>query len=193
MHVKNICLMILLLFAVLLTRSRVHAADNRLFPVNGGESYVYTVKNSLGKTWTMKTYVSGAVAMPIISKAYNIFDVLEGTSSKFKVVRSTTTAVYNYDGFGKEYVEWKNAPVNTIWTYTTAKGWTVEAKIEAIETITVPAGTFTGCLKTHKRCTNCQGTTEWYEWIKPKFMLVKLVDYSDENPPVTTVLKSFTP
>jgi len=113
MHVKNFCLMILLLFALLLTSSRVHAADNRLFPVNGGETYVYTVKNSLGETWQMKTYVSGAVAMPIISTAYNIFDVLEGTSSKFKVLRSTTTAVYNYDGFGKEYVEWKNAPVNT--------------------------------------------------------------------------------
>ena len=57
----------------------------------------------------------------------------------------------------------------------------IESTILAIENVTVPAGTFTGCLKIRHRCTSCSGSADWIEWVKPGFFMVKWVDYWDDN------------
>jgi hypothetical protein len=106
--------------------------------------------------------------------------------------RSTLTKAFVYDGFCEEQLKWQQAPVGTTWSYVEADGDEKESKILAIENVTVPAGTFTGCLKIRHRCTNCPGSGDSIEWVKPVFFMVKWVDYWDDNPPVTSRLIKWT-
>ncbi len=87
---------------------------------------------------------------------------------------------------------WQQAPVGTTWSHVESDGDEIESKILAIEKVTVPAGTFTGCLKIRHRCTNCSGSADWIEWVKPGFFMVKWVDYWDDNAPVTYKLIEWT-
>ena len=68
----------------------------------------------------------------------------------------------------------------------------ITSTIEAIEDVTVPAGTYTGCVKIKHECKACSGAAYWYEWVKPGFMMVKWVDYWTDNAPVTHKLYSTT-
>ena len=95
-----------------------------------------------------------------------------------------------------ETVEWLAAPVGTTWTNFNYEGqFTRKVTIEAVETVTVGAGTFDSCLKFHKQALDSSDPTpEWYEWIKPGFGMVKWVDYwGVENGPIVYELQSFSP
>jgi len=107
-------------------------------------------------------------------------------------IRSNQKEAFEYDGFGVEHLAWQNAPVDTCWSYKHFDGEIIEACIEAKETVTVPAGTFEGCLKIRKTCVNCDD--DYYiEWVKPDFGVVKWIDYWTHKPePVIYELKSWT-
>jgi len=66
----------------------------------------------------------------------------------------------------------------------------------AIETVDVPEGTFTDCIKIHKHgFDTTHPQTDWYEWIKPGFFMVKWFDYwIDETnaAPIVYELKSWS-
>jgi len=62
------------------------------------------------------------------------------TDYDFAFCLSTNTAALFYEG-GLPFIAFKTGPVGTTWIY---EG-DVRATIAAVETVTVPAGTFTGC------------------------------------------------
>ena len=69
----------------------------------------------------------------------------------------------------KEHAVWRLADIGTVWTNNND-----EISITAYETISVPAGTFTGCIKFHKK--EIGTSYEWDEWVKPGFLMVKWID-----------------
>lgn len=183
-----------------LVGSEVYAAQKLLVPLKVGQTFTFAVTNSAADTWEERIVVSGNATM--MKKKYLVIDVMQvGPDGPYDdpemhFFRSTKDSLYVYDGFGVERLGWYNAPVGTTWSYTEFDGDKKEATIEAIETVTVPAGTFEGCLKIHKRCTNCDAENpNWIEWVKPGFMMVKWIDYwvdPEDNPPITYELKSWT-
>jgi hypothetical protein len=116
-----------------------------------------------------------------------------------QLLRSTDSAVYRFDmNTLSESLEFRIAPAGSTWTNYNYEGqWTLKVTVDAIENVTVPAGTFANCYKYHKQALDYSGTerAEWYEWIKPGLGLVKWVDYwmdASENPPVVHELQSST-
>jgi len=93
------------------------------------------------------------------------------TDDQVILIRSTDDSLFALKDFNSEIIAWKKGPVGTTWTY----GDTT-ATIEAIENVTVPAGTYTQCLKI-KKTDKGSSNSPWYEWIKPGFFQVKWVDY----------------
>ncbi len=190
--------LIVLLSMFFLGAPIARAADTRFVPMGIGQTFTYNARNNIGNTWTEKMSVNGfmviGVAIPP-TKAYCEIDTSEGTESSTVSMRSTSTSVYQYAGFGREYVVWQNGGVGTTWSYTDLKGRTIQRTIEAIETVTVPAGTYDGCLRFKNQCTSCaDANAYWYEWVKPGFTMVKWKDYwVEQNGPVVYQLKSWTP
>jgi hypothetical protein len=168
------------------------AADTRFIPVDIGQTFTFNAKDAANHTWVQSIVISGLMVIPP-TKIYYAVDTAGGGRYETTIVRSTSTGLYQYGGSGREYLLWQKTPVGTTWTYTDSEGRTIERKIEAVETVTVPAGTYTECLKIHHRCTNCPGTTDRNEWVKPGFFLVKWIDYGADNAPVVYQLKSWTP
>jgi len=103
-------------------------------------------------------------------------------------IRSTESAVYGINmDCGAEELGFTNAPLGARWTDTSCGG-TMIATNEAIESVTVPAGTFTGCVRVRKQ-DDYPGAAYpvWIEWWKPGFGQVKWIDYNvdpSENPPI---------
>ena len=89
--------------------------------------------------------------------------------------RSTDNAVYILAALGSEYLGWRDDPIGTTWT-----NGTEVRMIETNETVTVPAGTFTGCLKFKNTETSAPPPNTWEEWVKPGFFMVKWVDHSPD-------------
>ena len=191
------CLIIAMVFTLLLLNSEGYAAE-KLIPVHAGQTFSFSVKDGIGNTATQVLYISGTTNIPCLNKTYFSGDVIlkhQGVpldNAEFFNFRSTLTKVFVYDGFCKEHMLWQQAPVGTTWSHVESEGDEIESKILAIENVTVPAGTFTGCLKIRHRCTNCSGSADWIEWVKPGFFMVKWVDYWDDNPPVTYRLTKWT-
>ncbi len=196
LHVTLPLIVLLSMFSLGALSAR--AADTRFVPMDLGQTFTYNAKDNIGNTWQQKMSVSGLMVIGVAippTKAYCELDTSEGTESSTISVRSTSTSVYEYVGFGREYVVWQNGGVGTTWSYTDPKGRTIEMKIEAIETVTVPAGTYDGCLRFKKQCTSCADPNAYeFDWVKPGFMLVQWKDYwVEQNGPVTYKLKSWTP
>ncbi|MFA5352916.1 MAG: hypothetical protein WC291_01690 [Thermodesulfovibrionales bacterium] len=181
------------LLAVFSLTGSSFAADTRFIPITIGQTFEFAVSDNNPSTpdWTENIAVSGLAQIPP-SLLYYTLDQKGQGESRLIGIRSTAADVRQYDGFGKEYIIWKKAAVGTVWSYIENSGQKIQRKIEAIENVTVPAGTFTNCLKIHNKCANCSGVTDWYEWVKPGFMMVKWVDYWADNAPVTHRLKSWT-
>ena len=197
---KLVILLVGFVFLQLIIGSKVYAGRKLFIPLKTGQTFTFAVTDSAGNTWEEKILVSGTAT--IMKKKYFVIDVMEvgpdgpyDDPEKF-FLRSTKDRSYTYDGFGVERLRRYNAPVGTTWSYTEFDGDIKERTIESIETVTVPAGTFEGCLKIHVRCLNCDDENAHYiEWVKPGFMLVKWVDYwvdPEDNPPITYELKSWT-
>lgn len=190
-------------FLSLIVSSQVYAGQKLFIPLKVGQTFTFAVTDSAGNTWEQQILVSGNANISSIKKKFFVIDVMpvgpDGRpydDPEMHFLRSTKDKLYVYDGFGVERLGWQNAPVGTTWSYEDFEGDIRERTIEAIETVTVPAGTFVGCLKIHNRCTNCdEENAHWIEWVKPGFMMVKWIDYwedPEDNPPITYELKSWT-
>jgi len=185
--------------ALLLIGSGAIAAD--FTPMHIGDKFVFTAHNSVGGTWELKYSISAAVvsrASSFTFKSYYMLDELAAERWYTPIIqRSTPDALYRYVGFGREYMLFRNAPVGTKWTYTDEQGRTMEGEILATnETVTVPAGTFYGCLKQRTHCPSDPGNTDWFWWVKPGAGCVKFVIYDytivPVYPPWVYELKSAT-
>lgn len=194
---KSLSILIMLVFALLLASSQVYAVE-KLIPLKVGQTFTYAVTDGDGNTWEQVLAVSGNTTIPSLGKTFFHVDEMdigeEGPldDPEMSNIRSTQTQAFVYYGFGVEYLAFQKAPVGTCWSYTDFEGEEKEACIEAIRTVTVPAGTFKGCLKIRKTCVACDN--DYYiEYIKPGFMLVKWIDYWTDKPePVIYELKSWT-
>ncbi|GEM_PF-1736515 len=113
------------------------------------------------------------------------------TDFEFGFFLSTADALYGYEG-GLPFVGFKTGPVGTTWSYTEGDGSVVNCRISAIETVTVPAGTFTGCYHYVKEAYD-GGTLQysWEEVIHPGTGPVKWVVDTHTASPVTYVLTDY--
>ena len=188
------CLMLTLVFIIIFFASYGYAAS--LLPLEIGASYTYDVTDSSGNTWEMDTIVSGVAKVKVNWKKYFLGDLV-GTDRdggyQTILLRSTSNGVYQYAGFNNEFLRFQKAEVGTSWIYDKC-GDTIERKIEAIETVTVPAGTFKRCMKTcGYNISSTPPILYECEWLKPGFGVVKEIDYYGvENPPIVKELKSWT-
>jgi hypothetical protein len=100
--------------------------------------------------------------------------------------------VYRYNPAGEEFAVFQKAPVGTKWSVPLQQGtypYTV-IEIVAIETVTVPYGTFDQAYKS--RLYGCYDpdnlslgkSPDWYNWIVPGIGWVRTESYRDEYPPV---------
>jgi hypothetical protein len=164
------------------------------FPLNVGDVFIYDVQNSIGETWNMYLWASGEAKIAINKMTYSTFEIMgydRGQNITVNLGRSTANEYYHYNGKGEEHLAFQNASVGTFWTYERF-GHTEKRMIEAIEDITLPAGTFTGCIKTCHYEIDDPANPILYtcEWIKPGFGMVGSIDYYTDNAPVVYVLNS---
>ena len=172
---------------------KVKACPDLLIPFPLNRQMTYAVSNAVGNVFTQQMAVLSYLR-PLASS--NEFAVLEqgGYNAAMMLLRSTSSSVYRYSSeTGGETLEFQSGVAGTTWTNFNYAGSSDsrEVRIEAIESVTVPAGTFR-CYKFHKRVIG-QAGADWYEWVCPGKGLVKWVDYwadSSENPPITYELQS---
>jgi hypothetical protein len=197
MRIKFIILGILAVCIIFFFQSSVQAKSKKLINLKIGQTSTFDVVDGKGNSWEHDASVSGRAIIRYPKKRnYFTLDIFgyedPDTGPHVKMLRSTNNKVYMYEGFGEELLVFKKGPVGTTWTYTESDGDIIRAKIVKKETVVVPAGTFNGCLKFKKKCTNCNSNrTVWYEWIKPGFGMVMQRDYWTNNAPKTYKLKSY--
>ena len=155
------------------------------------------VSNAAGNTWTQKASVVGRVYIPSKTNDFRIMEILDPQyppNAPILAMRSTESAVYTIDrDCGGEELAFTNAPIGVGWTDTTCGNITV-ATNEAVESVTVPAGTFS-CIRVRKQRLNTSHPNPvWIEWWLPGFGQVKWVDHyvdPSENPPIVYQLTGF--
>lgn len=172
-----------------------------LWPLKPGSSFVFAVTNALGEGTTQTIKVLGRCYVPDFTNHYGVFwdaaaNVTGGVSGRPVMMRSDDQQIW---GLGDplahlETLEFFRGTVGTVIT----NAQNVRVAIEAIETVTVPAGTFTNCIKFHKtQLGTSDSNPNWYEWIAPGKGIVKWLDYymSSGNAsaaPVVYQLKSYS-
>lgn len=142
-------------------------------PSRPGAIATFAASNRLGETWVMQDKTLGRATMPLLSNDYVIVFEAGSRENFFSFTRSTDTRLYALVDSEKEGLFLQLAPPGTAWT-NSAEPQIVYSVVSTNETVTVPAGTFTGCLKTRRHHTNEAPPfdNEWY-WLKPRFGLVK--------------------
>ena len=156
-----------------------------------------SVSNAAGNVWTQTVSVVGTVYIPSKSDDFRILEMLNPINppnAPILAVRSTESAFYGIDkNCGAEELGFTNAPLGVGWTDTACGNITV-ATNEAIESVTVPAGTFT-CIRVRKQRLNTSiPNPVWIEWWSPGFGQVKWIDYNvdpSEYPPVVYQLTGY--
>jgi len=176
---------------------RVKCVSNLFVPFVSGLRLAYSATNALGTNWTEQFAVLG-FSKPTAGagKEYATVELVGNRGMQTMFLRSTDSAVYKLDPTTlTDTLEWQIGPMGTTWTnFNYAGRYTRKVSIEAIEDVTVPAGTFPNCYKFHKTVLNAppDETAEWYEWVCPGFGMVKWVDYWTDNPPATYLLETWT-
>lgn len=170
---------------------RVSCWTNGLFiRIPAGRTFVYGVSNALGQVWTETFSLVAEVNFPAMSNDYQLIVISQDWEGEMPIgandeiesglIRSTDSAMYILDHLtGTETLDWQNGPTGTTWTVDYGYGDSNTAEIVAIETVTVPAGTFTDCIKIHKYDHN--EDIDWYEWVKPGLFMIKWVDYFNNS------------
>ncbi len=174
-----------------------------------GRTLVYGVTNAYGEEWTETFSMFALATIPALSNAYYIYKTVEqwdgetpaGAEPEPEVgfARPTDESLFTlFPEFAlREFEMWRLDEVGTTWT--NFPGFSDEVTtIEAYENVTVPAGTFTNCVRYYRRSsgeTNLNAGTRF--WIKPGFMEIKSVEYlsSDAPPdaaPFARVLQSWS-
>jgi hypothetical protein len=176
---------------------RVKCVTNQFMPMPVRGQFVYLGSNSVGSTWT-ETMTVLSYAKPTTGGGME-FALVEGAGGggmQLNLMRSTDTQVFRLDmNTLTDTLEFQRGAVGATWTNYNYEGkWTRKATLEAIETVTVPAGTFPGCYKFHKQALNSgDPQPDWYEWICPGIGMVKWLDYwvdASEHPPILHALQS---
>lgn len=175
-------------------------SPQNLFDMTVGNTWIMDAIDAAGNPWEEFIRITGTAVIPSTGKTYSLLEVsnvAQEPEISLHLVRSTPTELFTYNGFDHERLDFMDAPVGTTWVSEEPYGDIYECRIEAIETVTVPAGIFSDSIKTVKRCLNCQSpNTEWIEWIQPGFFMVKWIDYwidQTENPPLIYELREFHP
>ncbi|VGO14439.1 hypothetical protein PDESU_03000 [Pontiella desulfatans] len=150
-------------------------------------TYTYQVTNSYGEVWGNDISTHGLTYLPALTNTFLLYSTTYSWSGDMPLgakqgpdygfVRITGDTMYLGDPkYTHEVIVWKRAPTGTTWT----NGHNEVITVEGYENITVPAGTFTDCIRLHRKDLGSTGSeTGHREWIKPGFMLVKEVRYSD--------------
>ena len=174
---------------------RVKCVTNLFWPWPMGSRFVYSVSNAVGNVWTQQISVLGYVRPQVgAGKEYAVMEVVDQGGMGLSLGRSTDSAIFTLGQSGlAEVLESQRAPVGTRWTNFNYHGYTRTVAVEAIETVSVKAGTFDSCYKFHKQKLE-DPRLEYYEWVKPGFGLVKMVDYwaTEMHPPIVYELQSWS-
>lgn len=189
------------LVCILITSTGVQAADSphvfaqKFIPLQVGSYYKYNVTDSQSSSWDSFIVVTGISTLTngaYIGKTYFFLEQFgqdSPDSYDTGLVRSTDSKMIGYEAYGSESIIFKNSSAGTAWQYVDRRGNTMKQTIEAIETVTVPAGTYTNCLRILEECISCVPTIiEGRVWVKPGFMAVKEEDYDTDNAPLVKVL-----
>lgn len=178
---------------------RLKCATNLLVPYPVGSRFVFSASNAVGNIWTQHMAILAYVKPSAGGgKDYALLEGIEGQSMGFHLLHSTDSAAVSIDERTlTDVLTWQRGPVGTTWTnYNYGGRWTRQVTIEAVETVSVGAGTFAGCFKFHKHILNSpDAQRDWYEWVKPGFGLVKWVDYwvdAEDHPPIVYELESWS-
>jgi hypothetical protein len=179
---------------------RLKCATNlfEVFPL-GGRS-VFAASNVTGAVWTVQGTILGYVTPSVASgQEYAVAEFIDRGRMSLSLVRSTDSEriIVDADTLAEVNGGVQRAPIGTTWTNFNYKGrYTRVCTVEANETVTVPAGTFQ-CLKFSRRILEPLNPPVpqpfYYEWVKPGFGVVKMIDYwqdASQQPPVVYELQS---
>jgi hypothetical protein len=100
-----------------------------------------------------------------------------GPHEEISLLRTAGSGLFRYDGDGVETRMLMDGPVGVSWNQQRRDGRTVRTTIEAIETVTVPAGRYMGCLKFREEQVRPQQKLYTCTWVKPGFGIVKAASY----------------
>ena len=150
-------------------------------PSRPGYISTFAASNRLGETWIMQDKVLGRATIPLMTNNYNIVFESGRHEGFFFFIRSTDTRLYSLVDPEKESLFLQLAPPGTTWT-NSAEPQIVCSVVSTNETVTVPAGTFTGCIKARRYHTDVTPpyVNEWY-WVKPRFGMVKQSTETDDG------------
>lgn len=164
---------------------RVSSYTNGLFlrlPV--GRVFTYAASNAVGGAWTSRITCVGGASIAATTNNYKVLAAADlypgappsGTDADYlMLLRTTDTRAYTLDESARDQLQFQLGAVGTSWT--NAEG--------AYETVTVPAGTFTNCV----RILQADGSRSW---VSPGFFMVKSEFlYGDSNGPATQLLQSW--
>jgi hypothetical protein len=168
-----IALMIILAFPLVFAAK---APADTFFPMNPGDVYTFSVSNHAGKGYCA---VNSPVRTIANGKTYVVLVLFNpsGPHEEISLLRSVGNEVFRYDGDGVETRMFMEGPAGISWNQQRRDGRTVRTTIEAIETVTVPAGRFTGCLKFREEQVRPQQKLYTRTWVKPGFGIVKAASY----------------
>ncbi|MGD0650165.1 MAG: hypothetical protein ABSA97_03330 [Verrucomicrobiia bacterium] len=156
---------------------RVRCWTNGLLvrPMSPGAVRTYAASNSLGETWMSQDKFLGYATLPLTSNEYSVLYSTGAYENFYIFVRSTDHQIYTLVDPQSEGLMFQLAPPGTTWS-NAAEPSAVYSVASTNETVTVPAGTFTGCLKIRRLHTDVPGpdNNEWY-WIKPGFWLIQQI------------------
>ena len=152
------------------------AAADTFFPMNPGDVYTFSVSNHAGKGLYT---VNSPVRTVANGKTYVVLVLFNpsGPHEEISLLRSAGNEVFRYDGDGVETRMFMEGPAGISWNQQRRDGRTVRTTIEAIETVTVPAGRYTGCLKFREEQVRPQQKLYTRTWVKPGFGIVKAASY----------------
>ena len=148
------------------------AAADTFFPMRQGDVFTFSVSNHADKA---QMTVNGPVRSVANGKTYAVLVLFNpaGPEESIEFLRSTEKAFYRYDKNGAENRLFAEGPAGMSWEERRLDGRIVRTSIEAIETVTVPAGKYTGCLKYREEQVRPQQKLYMHTWFKPGFGIVK--------------------
>lgn len=168
-------------------------AQPSLFPFQVGLKYEYARSDNTGREWTVHRELKSQVTINSLDyfqlQDWNYSN--DSASEDVGYVRSTEQGLYAYNPGGNDYLEFQKSPVGTKWSFYQPSyefGYKV-IEIVAIETVTVPYGTFDSAYKHRRyRCADPNDLTkgrspDWYEWFVPGVGVVKEEDHWNDHPP----------